>query len=479
MPSFEAASDRLWALSALELRAGFHAGAFSPRELIDSLAARVERIDPVVNALTTTALQEARLRATDASRRYANGSARALEGVPVVVKDLIDTAALRTTYGSRVYENHVPRRDAAVVARLRRAGAIILAKAATHEFAWGITTESPHSGPTRNPWSLDRVPGGSSGGSAAALASRLSPLAIGTDTGGSIRIPAAFCGVVGLKPTRGRLPLDGVFGLAFSLDHVGPMARTPPDLALLMNVLACAPSRPDAHLEPSSVAPLQGLRVGRCRDLEPVSLAPAAATAVEGTLNTAASLGAEVIEVELPEADNAYGMLATIVLAEGLWHHRRLGLWPQRAGSYSLDVQERLRLAEQVAFDDYFSAVRKRVRLEGAAIRLLSHVDVLVAPVCAEGPPPIVEAETAGPIADLRVDLREALIACNALASLAGLPACCIRAGFDERGLPVGIQIIGAPSSDDEILRVAETLWRATCGVQDRWPADPAPSRPA
>jgi len=227
----------LASLSATALAGGYREGAFTPVEVIDALTQQIESINPQINAFTTTVFEQAAADAVRCTQELRGGSDKPLLGIPVAIKDLVDTAGIRTTYGSRIFSGQTPERNARIVDQLIEAGAIIVGKTATHEFAWGFTTDNPHFGPTRNPWATNRISGGSSGGSAAALAAQLVPLAIGTDTGGSIRLPAAYCGVSGLKPSFGSLSLDGIFPLAPSLDHVGPMARTPQDLDLCMAVL--------------------------------------------------------------------------------------------------------------------------------------------------------------------------------------------------------------------------------------------------
>ena len=225
----QAEAGELVALGVDELRRRYRERQVSPIEVIDALGPRIERAQPLLNAFTTLSLDRAREEAAVAERRFAKGDERPLEGIPLGVKDLLDTEGVRTTYGSAIFESHVPRADAEAVRRARDAGAIVVGKTGTHEFAWGITSENPHYGPCRNPWDTERISGGSSGGSAVALAAGLVALAIGSDTGGSIRIPAAFCGVTGLKPSYARVSTAGTFPLAPSLDHVGPMAQRPLD----------------------------------------------------------------------------------------------------------------------------------------------------------------------------------------------------------------------------------------------------------
>src|SRR5262245_24420223 len=220
------------------LLAEFAARRLSPVEVVDACAARIEAVDSRVGGFTALCLERARDEARASESAWSRGEARLLEGVPFGVKDLFDSEGVRTAYGSPIYADHVPDRDAEAVRRAREAGALLVGKTQTHEFAWGITSVNEALGSARNPWSLDRVSGGSSGGSGVVLAAGEVPLALGSDTGGSIRVPAAFCGIVGLKPTYGRISAARAWPLARSLDHPGPMATNPADAALLLEALA-------------------------------------------------------------------------------------------------------------------------------------------------------------------------------------------------------------------------------------------------
>src|SRR3954447_22225376 len=312
MPSV--ADARLCSLTALELRAGYAARSFSPVEVLDALAARIEAREPAVNAFITLDLDAARAQAQAAEREHAGGRARLLAGIPVAVKDIFDTAGLRTTYGSAIFADHVPDRDATAVRRLREAGAVVLGKTLTHEFAWGITSENPHFGPCRNPHDLERVAGGSSGGSAAVLAYGGAPLALGSDTGGSIRIPAAFCGVAGLKPTYGRVSAAGVLPLAPSLDPTGPLARTPADAVLALQAIrGSAPAAPaTARQAPEPPDPPGKPRVAVCPDLHPIALEAGVRRCFDAAV---AALGDRVVEVRLPEAEGGIAAFAPLQMA--------------------------------------------------------------------------------------------------------------------------------------------------------------------
>src|SRR4051812_45442943 len=296
-------SSDLCELSARELVDGYGSRAFSPREVVDALAERIERLNPSLGAFTELCLDRARAEAEEPRPGP-------LAGVPFAAKDLLDADGVRTTYGSRMFAAHVPDRDAAAVAALRAAGAILIGKTQTHEFGWGITSVNDAMGSSRNPWDPSLVPGGSSGGSAVALAARMVPLALGTDTGGSVRIPAAFCGVTALKPTFGRTDARGAWPLAPSLDHVGLMARTPEDLALALSVADRRPQTADRRAALRGVAVVVGPGVP-----------DDAIAVVEG-------LGARFVERALPDPARCEAVFATIQLWEAARVHEQAGLYP-------------------------------------------------------------------------------------------------------------------------------------------------------
>jgi aspartyl-tRNA(Asn)/glutamyl-tRNA(Gln) amidotransferase subunit A len=287
---------------------------------VDALAGRIERVEPVVGAFTTLALERARAEAGEAEHAYLRGEAtRSLEGVPFAVKDLFDTAWCADDL--RLADLRRPRPGR----RAREAGAILLGKTSTHEFAWGITSVNRRQGTPRNPWALERMSGGSSGGSAVALAALEAPLALGSDTGGSIRVPSAFCGVVGLKPTYGRISAAGVFPLARSLDHPGPMARTPADAALLLAaIVGLDPADPATEdvplgdLDRELEAGLARRRVAVCPALHRVALAPDLQAVFDGAVDTVEQLGAELVEADLPEAERIYETFGVIQRSEAL-----------------------------------------------------------------------------------------------------------------------------------------------------------------
>jgi aspartyl-tRNA(Asn)/glutamyl-tRNA(Gln) amidotransferase subunit A len=358
----------------------------------------------------------------------------------------------------------VPDRDAAAVAALRAAGALLVGKTQTHEFAWGITTINRAMGSTYNPWDLGRVPGGSSGGSAAALAARMVPIALGSDTGGSIRIPAGFCGVMGFKPTFGRLDARGAWPLAPSLDHVGPLARTPDDLELAFGVLDGQP----AAAAPAGLG--AGATVVVCPALHPVPLPPDRASVFDDAVRTVAALGARVVERPGPDAARINAdAFVPIQLAEAAKVHQDAGLYPARADEYGPDVAGRLRHAIAADPRDYVDGVLAREAARAALGRLLADGALLITPVSAAGALPVDASR------EQDRAFRDAVMPYTSPQDVAGLPSCAVRAGFDDDGLPVGVQFTAAPWRDTAVLAAARAFYEATTAAQERWP-EPAPA---
>ena len=450
-------------LDAVGLIDAFARRALSPVDAIDAAAERIEATAEL-NAYWALDLDRARDAARAAEAAYARGEPRPLEGVPVAVKDLFDTAGVRTTYGSAIYRDHVPDRDADAVRLLIAAGAIMVAKTSTNEFAWGIDGENPHFGDTRNPWAPQRVAGGSSAGSAVAVAVGAVPIALGSDTGGSIRAPASFCGIAGLRTTLGRVSSRGVFPLAPTLDTVGPMARTPRDLGLALGVLA-RPIPDDPSTAPMPASDYRAAadagppaRVGTCPDLHTVELEPAVRAALDASLAALADAGSEIVEVPFAQAAHVREAFAPIQRAEALHVHRAAGLWPRHAADYDPAVAGRIRDSERVSLADYLEANDGRRRVTGAFLRAFEGADAIVIPAAAVGPRPI--GDDAG--ADREgVSFRDGVMSCTRPASLAGLPAGVVRAGTDAEGVPVGVQVIARPWAEATALAALAALERA------------------
>ena len=456
-------------LSALDLLAAYRARTLSPVEVMDALLERIAALDGGLGAFTTLCAARAREEARASERAWTSGAEQGpLAGVPFAVKDLFDTAGLRTTYGSPMFAANVPRKDAAAVRQVRAAGGVLVGKTQTHEFAWGITSVNELMGTSRNPWDPERISGGSSGGSAVALAAGLVPIAIGSDTGGSIRVPSAFCGTVGHKPTYGRVSTDGVWPLAPSLDHPGPMARTPADAALLLSVLDDPARGPGPGAVAANQERLAGLRIGVCADLHLVAPTPAVQEAFDSAVRTTGELGAEVVELSFPRAAAIHPAFVTIQGTEALDTHRRARLYPERTEEYGADVRGRLERAEELTPADYVAATAERERLRGEAAALFRGADLLLTPVGAGPPPRIGEEELLH--AGRPLDFRQIMMPYTVPQDLFGLPACTVRAGFDELGIPVGVQFTAPPWGDVRALGAAQALFDATPELQARRP---------
>lgn len=425
-------------LNAVSLRAAFAARELSPVEVIDAF----EEL-PEYGAFITLTLERAREEAKAAEAAYKDGTARPLEGLTLAVKDLFDTKGVRTTYGSSIFAGHVPNADAWAVRRAREAGAIVVGKTITHEFAWGITSINPHFPPCRNPHDPERVPGGSSGGSAVALGLGQAALALGTDTGGSIRIPASFCGVAGLKPTFGRISTGGVFPLARSLDHAGPMARTPGDVKLFYEALVGERGR----TEPAT-------RIAVCPDLHLRAPEPG----IQRAFDTAvAALEAEVVEVRFDaNPERLYPTYASIQNAEAALTHAPF--FPAQRAAYGPDVAGRIDFAQGVTLAEYAEAIAERERIRSAFSHLFAIADVLITPISAV-PPERIDAPT-------NQQFRDGVLPYTVPQDLAGLPACAVPVGFDDEGLPVGVQLTGAPWCEALVLATAEALFSATASAR-------------
>src|SRR5438552_11215717 len=359
----------------------------SPTSLVEACLARIEMLEPRLNAFITVTAALAREQAREAEREIAAGRYKGpLHGIPVAVKDLFATSGIRTTAGSRILAKWVPSEDATVVRRLREAGAVLLGKLGLHEFAYGISSVNPHFGDVRNPWDTTKIPGGSSGGSAVAVVAGEAYAALGSDTGGSIRIPASLCGCVGLKPTFGRASLFGAVPLAWSLDHPGPLARTVRDVAVAMTAIAGHDPRDPISADrpvPDFLAGIDDgprkLRVGVPNDHVWDECDPAIATAVRAAIEALARAGAEILEIRWPRAA-AYAKAASAVLGvEARAYHE--GAFPGRSAEYGPLVRARLASQGDVDADTYARSMRLLLEARGgAADRELDGLDVLAMP---------------------------------------------------------------------------------------------------
>lgn len=425
-------------IGVAELATDLRAGRVSSRDLVETALNEAARWQPVLNAIVTLDENGARAAADQADQELAAGVDHGpLHGIPIAVKDLIDVRGLPTTAGSRHFAGNIAREDADCVRRLREAGAIILGKTTTHEFAYGPTGDRSATGPTRNPYATGHMSGGSSSGSAAAVAAGIVPLALGTDTGGSVRIPAACCGLVGLKPTHGAVATDGVFPLAQSFDTVGPLARTAADCRLLWTVTAAGHRSSVATprigwVPPDSIHPTTPEITGLARDL----------------------VGDLIIgEVSVPELRELHAAYRTIQGSEAYAvHAERLATAPDLFGE---EVRERLRAGGEALGWEYVRARDFSDRVRKTISDLLRNHDFLALPTIPLSPPTL--DSRAGSIGGEAVDVRVALLALTSPWSVLGLPAISVPAGLVD-GLPVGLQLVGPPGSEHRLLTVAENL---------------------
>ena len=438
----------------------------SPVELTRFFLERIERLQPSLNAFITVTPDLARKQARQAEREILKGKYRGpLHGIPISLKDLFYTAGIRTTAGSKILRSFIPGENAAVVEFLYAAGAVLLGKTNLHEFAYGVTSQNPHYGPVHNPWDLKRIAGGSSGGSAAAVSAALGLASLGTDTGGSIRIPSAACGVVGLKPTRGLVPLQGVIPLAFTLDHVGPICRSVEDAALMMEAIAPSGGRYAGGWRRNgrwSTRSLRGgiknLRVGIPRQYFFDRLQKEVREFVLTACATLSRLGAELREVEVKGMKEAVSLVALITVGEALSYHWK---WlKKRSSDYGADVRERMKLNENQRTVDYLQAQEKRRLYTQSFLEIFDSVDVLVAPSLPVPPPLIGQKEISW--GRTKEDVRAALLRMTRPGNLTGLPAISLPCGLTADGLPVGLQILGRHCDEPTLLRVAHAYEQAT-----------------
>jgi aspartyl-tRNA(Asn)/glutamyl-tRNA(Gln) amidotransferase subunit A len=444
------------ALTLTDAADAIRAGSLSPLELTDALLDRIARLEPRLNAFITLTAESARAEARAA--RDGAGPDGPLRGVPLALKDLFDTAGVRTTAGTKILADRVPRQDATVAMRLRAAGAVFLGKLNMHEFAYGVSNINPHFGAARNPWDTARIPGGSSGGSGVAIAAAMALGTLGSDTGGSIRIPASLCGISGLKPTYGRVSRAGAIPLSWSMDHVGPMAWTVRDCAVLLGVIAGHdPRDPASADEPVDdyltdlEAGAQSLRVGLPRRYFYEQVDDQVLSAVERAAEVLRAEGADVRDVDIEGIELAGQAGAVILLSEAAAYHQKQ--LRERPEDYGEDVRQRLLAGELYPATAYVNAQRLRGVLRDAFLQTLSDVDILLAPAT-----PV----TAPPIEGFSTDVRANLTRFTTPINLVGLPSLALPCGFDHAGLPIGMQMIGRPFEEALVLRAGRAYERVT-----------------
>lgn len=440
----------------------------SPVELTSSAIARLDRLNSQLRAFITVTADYALMCARRAETELAAGRYRGpLHGIPIAVKDLFHMRGVRTTGGSKIFENLVPDFNSTVVERLEAAGAIILGKLNMHELAYGISSENPHYGAVRNPWNVDRTPGGSSGGSGAAVATQMVYGAMGSDTGGSIRIPASFCGVVGLKPTYGRVSRYGTLPLGYSLDHMGPLTRTVRDAAIFLNAIAghdrrdeTTARRPVIDFMPEDGCSLRGIRLGFPENFYFERIDPDVESSVRGAIARAESLGAEIKPVWVPDiaALNAIGQVTLLSEASAI-----MGTYQDLRSRFGSDVLSRLDQGRLIPATDYINAQRLRRKFRDEFAKLWREVDCFLTPTTPNTAFRIGEnaIRIAGREEDARITSTRLVRAINVL----GLPALSIPCGLSSEGLPIGLQIVGPPFDEAVILRAGAALEDGGVGI--------------
>jgi aspartyl-tRNA(Asn)/glutamyl-tRNA(Gln) amidotransferase subunit A len=442
----------LASLSLTDLRNLVKSKEIDASELASACYQQIERLNPILNAFITVIPAESLSLSNSAQNTP-------LEGIPLAVKDLYDTKGIRTTAGSRFFADNIPQEDAFVVQKLRKAGAQIIGKTNTHEIALGVTNNNPHYGACRNPWDITRTPGGSSGGSAVAVATGMAMAAIGTDTGGSIRIPASLCGVVGLKPTYGRVSLRGILPLSWNLDHAGPITRKVEDAALMLQVMGGYD-----ELDPTSVKTLPGDYSSHLKDSmkeRKIALAvgsfieeadPEVLEAVRVAAQVLAEQGTLITEVNVDFLKEGALANALMTQADGAAFHReRLKQHPDWFGA---DVRQRLETGAAFTSSEYALARRTQAEVKRRCELLLNLYDVLILPTTPITAP-VLEGENA-------VERARQLTRFTAPFNLTGLPALSVPCGFTKDGLPIGLQIVSRAWNEAGVLRTGFAFQQAT-----------------
>ncbi len=441
----------------------------SPVELTDALLRRIEAINPQLDAFLLVDGDKARAAAKTAEDAIQRGRRLGpLHGVPFGLKDIVDTAGMRTTCHSKLLEDNVPKRDAAVAAKLKAAGGVLIGKTATHEFALGGPAFDLPWPPARNPWNRDHHPGGSSSGSGAALAAGLLPMAIGTDTGGSVRNPASCCGIVGMKATYGRVSRAGVFPLSYSLDHIGPMTRTVTDNALMLQAIAGQDAR-DPASAPAAVPDftvgiergVKGLKVGYLRHFHEIDqpATPDMAAGLDAAVDVLKSEGAAITDVTFAPLRELAACNRIILTSEAYAIHRR---WlADRPGDYSKSTRDRIMPGAFLSAAAYLDALRQRARYREMFKRMLASVDVIV---CASSMDPACRIDDQAEVD--RTYGRQARAPFNLL----GVPALALPTGLSSGGMPLSMQIVGRAFDEATVYRVGRAYERAGPWADGRRP---------
>ncbi|MBI2183611.1 MAG: Asp-tRNA(Asn)/Glu-tRNA(Gln) amidotransferase subunit GatA [Thaumarchaeota archaeon] len=450
---------QLYSTTISELSVQIRQGEVTSLEVTELILDRISRIDRKLNSYITVTHEEALRSAKQADRTIRSGKYLGpLHGIPIALKDLFSTRGIKTTCGSKILADHVPNRDATVVSKLKKAGAVLLGKLNMHEFAYGTTGDSSYFGSTRNPWDTSRITGGSSGGSGVAVAAGLCMAALGSDSGGSIRIPAALCGIVGLKPTYGRVSRYGVSPLSWSLDHVGPMTKSVRDAALMLQAIA-GPDVNDASSSEIAVPDyakklsrgIKGMRIGCPKEHFFEALDDEVETHVRGAADQFSVLGAEVFEVSAPKFRFLRAAASTILASEASSYHEQY--LRARAADYQEDVRKRLQTGRYILASHYLRAQRLRSLLIQETLVAFKSFDLLLAPTVPVTAPRIGESviEAGGKKERVRGAMARFTTAFNYL----GFPAISLPCGYASSGLPIGLQLVGRPFDEETVLTAA------------------------
>lgn len=438
----------------------------SPVEIVDAHLSRIQATEPVLNSFITLMAEEARGSARQAEREIQAGKYRGpLHGIPVGLKDLYNTRGVRTTSGSRIFDNFVPAEDCTVAVRFREAGAILLGKLNMHQFALGPTGENPDYGHMHNPWNPEMVSGGSSGGSGSAVAAGQCTIATGSDTGGSIRIPAALCGIVGLKPTYGLVSRYGLTPLSWSLDHPGPMVRTVEDAALAMNAIAGYDPKDVASANvtvpdytESLTEDIRGLRIGVPKEYFEAPLDPEVRQSVQNALSQFESMGAEVREVSFPMFEQSQAISTAVLLAEAAAYYRDI---VEKDGDKVYEpVRLRLQAGLFISAADYLRAQQARSLFDRETRKLLKEVDLLAGPTEPVTAPKLLAGTVIA--GEQEIGTVGALTQYTRPFNINGFPAISVPCGFSNSGLPIGLQLAGRPFDETTVLKAAYAYERAT-----------------
>lgn len=450
-------------LSISEVSKQIEAGELSPVDLVELQLNKIEQLDRTLNAFITLVPEIAKKAAKKAETEIRAGKYRGpLHGIPIGIKDIIDTKGIVTTIGSSIFKENIPNQDATVVKRLIKAGAVLIGKTNTHEFALGVTTNNVHYGPTRNPWDLERVPGGSSGGSAAATAANLCFAALGSDSGGSVRIPSAFCGIVGLKPTYGRVSLHGVFPLATSLDHVGPLTRTVEDAAILLQEIAGFDEDDPRSLQSPvpnyrdglADATVEGLKLAISDDIDQIPIDSDIMTAFRAIISKIERLGGEISEIKLTSAKTSEEVSSIILLAEAATQH--MELLAKQSNQYGVNVIDRFRAGQKIKIDAYIKASRNREVIIREFELLFQKYDFYLTPTVQILPPKI--GQEIVMVDSTEVNVVLGCTQFTRLGNLTGMPVIALPCGFSTNSLPLSIQFMAPKLGESELLKLGYAL---------------------